>query len=145
MNEKEQQAIECHEYRDSFDELNDQLAPMSAQRQSALTAHGKQCTSCASWREQTEQLIDMAEAMPQFDVSEALTQRILTAVELERTVRAGSTTPYLVPLAAVTAILLFAWIPFETVDGVVSWVLGAAGLAGLKLLITTPGAADQTA
>ena len=104
-----------------------------------VSEHLKLCASCQSWQLQTEELVDMTRLLPQFDVSERLTQSILTqvaAVEKSRQQQLGW-------IVYATAVVLFVYVmlfvdAFESVWGIGSWMLGLATMIGLKLLVAEP-------
>lgn len=81
----------------------------------------------------------MTRLLPQFDVSERLTQSILTqvaAVEKSRQQQLGW-------IVYATAVVLFVYVmlfvdAFESVWGIGSWMLGLATMIGLKLLVAEP-------
>jgi len=124
---------ECTKYRLDFDRL-----------QIADPAHEAQCSSCRVWTAQTQSILDVAAAMPQFDVSEALTQRILESVEAEAK-RPRVEFGLLLPAAFAAGVALFTMAPVESVEGMLSWAIGLAGVVLLKAIVEmAPGVVEQT-
>jgi hypothetical protein len=90
-------------------------------------------------------LIAAASVIPQFDVPEALTQRILVAVETERK---ASITVKEVVLTAIVLGLTVAFVAlesFESVSGLLAWFAGVAAVAVLKVVLTAPSASGEVA
>ena len=86
-----------------------------------------------------EELVKMAAAMPQFDVPEELTQKILAAAELEGIQRK----PRWQSIAALTALVLgfiavLCMDSFESVWGLMSWLLCVPAMFALQALIAAP-------
>ncbi len=96
------------------------------------------CASCADWCRQTNDLLSAAAVLPQFDVSEALTQRILSAVQAER--QSSVTAKEIVLTAAVLglAVAFVALESFESISGLLAWFAGVAAVAVLKVLLSGP-------
>jgi hypothetical protein len=81
--------------------------------------------------------------MPQFDVPEALTQRILNAVELERNV--SRTVPIFVwPSAALLAGVCLTALPYESAEGLMSWACGLVALVVVKFLVCSGKPASES-
>lgn len=130
----------CKTYRMNYDDLRDGL--VSAAEAQKLTAHRDQCHGCQAWQAQTDSLIDMSSAMPQFDVSEALTQRILASVDTQRR-QSPVETGYLIPLAVVAAAMSLTVLPLDSIDGLFSWGIGLGGLFVLKAFVSIVPASEQ--
>lgn len=101
-----------------------------------LSYHLDSCAPCQVWQKDADLLSEMALSMPQFDVSENLTQKILTGVESVRQEKQNKLS------GAVSLILFgsFIWLLFfhdsvESVWGLASWIIGFASVALLKNLI----------
>lgn len=90
-----------------------------------MLAHAAQCSSCAAWQKQNELMISLASAMPQFDVSEGLTQRILGAVEKENT---PGMEVSLLPISIAAGLAFLIFVPFDSAQSLFSWGIGALGL-----------------
>jgi len=104
-----------------------------------ISLHIDGCSPCRTWKEQTDEIVDMARSIPQFDVSERLTQNILTMVATEDKAKQQQFrwVVYAVTIAMFLYILLFVD-ALESVWGVGSWVVGLATMLGLKLLVSEP-------
>ncbi len=139
----------CEQVRELLSELAESApsnaAPDIAKANSFLangeTAHDhvETCSSCRKWLIQTTDLVNMAQALPQFDVSEGLTQSIMRSVEQEDKAKQYRLS-WLVYGAAIS---LFFYVTlfvdgYESVWGLGSWVVGLATMVVLKLLIAEP-------
>lgn len=100
---------------------------------SKFQKHIESCDGCKQWHRQNEELGAMVNAMPQFDVSEGLTQRILAEVQGQpRRHFAGA---LLAPLAVAAAAVTCAWMPLDTVEGLLSTAVGIAGLYFIRVVV----------
>lgn len=143
MNEEKKVSDDCLSYRRAFDECRDEAW---------VDEHRKQCSLCKLWADQSQQIGELSRALPQFDVPEALTQRILTAVDLERNVEhsgalwdGGPLSGFLLPGAvALGMVALFTELPFEPVEGIISWIVGILVVAAFGMLITSGGRSSAT-
>jgi predicted anti-sigma-YlaC factor YlaD len=109
-----------------------------------ISIHMQNCTRCQSWQAQTEELTDMARLLPQFDVSERLTQSILSQVAVVE----NSRQQQLSWIVYAAAVILFLYVmlfvdAFESVWGIGSWIVGLGTMIGLKLLIAEPRKESQ--
>ncbi len=101
--------------------------------------HVENCSSCQVWKSQTTDIVNVARVLPQFDVSESLTQSILRSVEKESKVSQHRLV--WVVYAAAVSLFLFTMLfvdAYESVWGIGSWVVGLATMVVLKMLITEP-------
>jgi hypothetical protein len=130
----------CKNYRLKYDDLRD--GALESSEALELKAHRDQCAGCQAWQAQTESLMNMSSAMPQFDVSEALTQRIMASVEAESR-RTAVESGYLIPLAVVAAAMSLTVLPLDSVDGLFSWAIGLGGLFVLKAIVSVTPTAEQ--
>ena len=135
MEDQTQSGEECTRYRYAFDECRDEAW---------ADEHKRGCQVCSAWTAQSVQIMDLAADMPQFDVSEALTQRILNAVELERAVSPHRVPLYICPSAILLAGLLLTAVPYETMDGLLSWVCGIGALGVVQFLVSTKSGEQAT-
>src|SRR5215471_14387158 len=71
-------------------ELRMDEGALAADEMADVESHLKSCKPCAQWQRQMQDIVAAARASAQFDVSEALTQRILSAVEREPSGKAAS-------------------------------------------------------
>lgn len=126
---------DCARYRYAFDACRDEAW---------ADEHKRDCRTCNAWAAQSLQIMDLAADMPQFDVPEALTQRILNAVELERAVAPPPVPIFVWPSAVLLAGLLLTAVPFETADGLLSWVCGIGALALVQFLVCTKSGEQAT-
>lgn len=130
---------------DSSDSTKNNLAKNTQEVDGELVSkHLERCFPCQSWQIQTEELVDMTRSLPQFDVSERLTQSILSQVAVEEKSRQQQ----LGWIVYAAAVVLFLYVmlfvdAFESVWGVGSWVVGLATMIGLKLLIAEPKKESQ--
>jgi len=124
---------DCKNYKAKYDDLRG--GALGSGEELQMNAHHEQCASCQAWRAQTDKLIDMSAAIPQFDVSEALTQRILVSVDAEHR-KPALESGYLIPLAVVAAAMSLTVLPLDSIDGLFSWAIGLAGLFVLKAIVS---------
>ena len=98
--------------------------------------HLANCICCRNWKEDIDYLTEMAESMPNFDVSESLTQKILSSVrEDEKERRSLLQTPLAICLLSTFAWLLFYQDSLESAWGLGSWLLALVTIAGFKFLL----------
>lgn len=94
------------------------------------------CLSCQTWAQQTESLVNMAMAMPQFDVSEALTQNIMSSIQAEASTRKSLAMPIISTVSTLVALaILFYSSSFDNVYGLISWTIGLACMYLLQRLV----------
>lgn len=85
-------------------------------------------------------LTKLTAEMPQFDVSEALTQRILHDIEMAPAYsRPLMLTVVFLSCLAVATVVFYFMESGETVAGVLSWGIGIAVMACLKFLVCESG------
>ncbi|MBX9949596.1 MAG: hypothetical protein K2Y39_10540 [Candidatus Obscuribacterales bacterium] len=102
----------------------------------SVDTHLNECTSCSAWSAQMREIETVAASMPQFDVSEALTQNILKAVESEPA-KLGSTYWQSVAIWVLCSIAT-GYMAFETaenVQGLVAWAIGLGIVYGVYMLV----------
>lgn len=127
-----QDMTECRKIRERLEEDGEKRADAPDQE---VEAHLGGCAGCRQWREQTADLLAMASQMPQFDVPEAVTQRILSAIEEKQRQRVRQVQLLvMVILVAVAAFISIADL-LESMTGLVSWIAGLAALAALHVLL----------
>jgi len=129
----------CAEFRSLFsdDEVSSSLA---AEQRLLLNTHQNSCAACDSWCKQHADLIQLAETLPQFDVSEGLTQRILDSVGKQAT--PGLETS-LLPIGLVAAVAAFVLVPVDSLQGLYGWGAGILGLWALQLLMKSASTSEQ--
>lgn len=131
MNDKNKDELSCSDFREGYDNIESISAPEKV--------HVLDCSECLDWKEEIDQFNMMAKEMPQFEISEAVTQNILSDVkEIDKEERQKLNT-----WACVFAVGAFAWIilitdSLETVWGLASWFIGLAILLGLKYIVQEP-------
>lgn len=124
MQENEKQ--ECLIARQCFDaRLAEDSAPidLGGRTKEAVELHLKECPDCLVWQRETTALVAAASQLPQYDVPEALTQRILTQVAVERARPDWFRIATLCAVAAACLAVLVMKDAFESVDGLLSWML----------------------
>lgn len=108
-----------------------------------LNEHLIGCSDCKTWQAQTKDLISMARSMPQFDIPEALTQRILAAVDLEAKSSRLSLPATLMGLATALLTIVLVVYSGEGLAGVGSWAICLAAMALLKDFVSAPEMGEQ--
>lgn len=109
-----------------------------------VSIHLQSCARCQNWQAQTEEMVDMARLLPQFDVSERLTQSILAQVAVVESSKQQQLS--WIVYAAAVALFLYVMLfvdAFESVWGIGSWIVGLGTMMGLKLLIAEPRKESQ--
>src|SRR5262249_47119674 len=117
-------------------ELRMDEGALAADEMADLEARRKSCQPCAHWQRQVQDIVAAARATAQFDVSEALTQRILSAVEHERHWKAASAAQVgsmLVLLAAGAGV--FVVDSMESLSGLGSWCVGLAVMFVIQTIV----------
>lgn len=103
---------------------------------SLVDKHLAGCEHCRHWSRQTEALIDAAASMRQFDVPEAVTQRIVSAIENEPAHNGAYVHMVLPGLALLAAMIVFVILESgESVAGLLAWGIGLGLMASLKLFL----------
>lgn len=127
----------CNEFRESVNELG--IEALSG----ALTGHMDECAACGRWQEQNQRISMMVGSMPQFDVSEQLTQKILTSLPAQSPTLLNST--FLIPVAVVGAAALGAVMPFESLEGLASSAVSLLALFMIHLMIKSAPTEEMAA
>lgn len=127
----------CRQTRDLLDKdaSGHALVPATSNE---VEQHLKACPGCARCYKQVNELISLTAALPQFDVPEALTQRILASINVKQEPAALSGQMIVMALVVIASVIWLAADSVETALGLISWIIGFAGVALLKLLIDTP-------
>lgn len=121
--------ITCLQFREGYDNPSTISEPQSY--------HIEKCDDCTQWKQEADALSEIARVTPQFDVSENLTQKILSNIkelDLEQRTRFNN-------VASIILFAAFAWFllfmdSLESVWGLVSWIIGFGVLLGLKFLVS---------
>jgi hypothetical protein len=148
----------CLEIRSAIDELLDikltaslseekSMALKSAQLTAQVNEHTKQCAGCANFQSQNAQIADLTASMPQFDISEALTQKVMTLVmdevkEQDKVKEIGMQ-ELVAAVMALTIVALVSLISHENLSGFYSWVLSFAGLLAFSTAMGKTALARQ--
>jgi len=122
----------CEKFRFLYDVTRDQ--DERSPDLDAVNLHFAGCAHCRRWREQTDKLLYLARGLPQFDVPEAATQKILAAVKSERRYPVLVETFVLVPMSLIIFAATLVAIPVDSVDGACSWIVGALIVSGLGFI-----------
>lgn len=117
---------------------DDRERPPAEGEEIAVNQHLAQCLQCRQWREQTEDLTSTAQAIPQFDVSEGLTQRIMATVQAEQKSQSTVRQMVLMVVVAVAACLFLLLEGDESATGALAWLVGLAGVGLLKPILDAP-------
>lgn len=101
--------------------------------------HASSCKDCRLWLNEMQAITDCVHQMPQFDVPELVTQKIISAVRDERAVGRADLYRNLLWLGALScgAWMLLVYDSFESWNGTLAWLIALAGVASLKFLIGT--------
>ncbi len=127
---------ECERARLLVDRrLDEGIEALTPDQAADLDAHLNGCPPCLLRQAQMREIVAAAKAAPQFDVSEALTQRILTSVEPE-----GSGRMSVVQVAGMLALLgagagVFVSDSIESLYGIGSWCVAVAAMVVIKAVI----------
>lgn len=136
MNDSNKQN-DCSTFKTLQDKLHDTKEKLSGEETFFVDKHLTDCDSCRAWKAQISEMLILTASMPQFDVPEALTQQILKAVDQNRKVSPSFEKISWLPLSSVAFIALVIGSPMETWTGLFSWIIGLAGVWGLKLLLNS--------
>lgn len=129
----------CREFVDLLEKKEIGLS-LSAPQQASFDKHMQACRACSIIMNQHEQINELASMMPQFDVSEGLTQKILESVSVESAPKVE--TP-LLPLALAATFIFFLLVPFDSIQSLFGWGVGILGLIALQVLMQTAGQQEQ--
>jgi hypothetical protein len=120
----------CAEYRATFD-LDPEERELN--QYAALDRHADSCTSCKQWTNQINSISQYVKDMPQFDVPEATTQKLLASIRGERK-RINLTETVVLVFALLTLSLIFYAFPIDSMEGTCSWLMSATIVAAFGLL-----------
>ncbi len=129
----------CTEFKRLF-EMAESTQMLSQAEQLSFEKHKLECRACENWLSQHIELAQMSAALPQFDVSEGLTQKILDSIEKQST-PGVETSIWPVGVAATLAFLVM--VPFDSVQSVLSWGAGGLGLLALQMLMKAANSKEQ--
>jgi hypothetical protein len=114
-----------------------------------LRFHADNCAACQRWIAQVDDISRQVAVLPQFDVSEQLTQRILADVQAQG--QGQALTPanlhyaLLVPVVVACLVLTCTVAPVDTLEGTLSTLLALVALAGINLLFRTARVEESAA
>jgi predicted anti-sigma-YlaC factor YlaD len=131
----EEQKDICADYRAAFELQTEQLG---ADQSLELDRHAQACSRCRQWTKQVNSAEQYIQSLPQFDVPESATQRVLVAVGHERKfhlIREG----ILLPAVLVASCLILFLVPVDSVDGACSWLMCAAIAAAFGTIVRGTG------
>src|SRR5262249_4458162 len=117
---------DCEKYRQYFEGLGHQA---DVELSASMDEHVGHCKRCRDLKIQTLAIAKLTAEMPQFDVPESLTQRILKGVEGERARGTGEFS-YFLPLSILCVAVVCLTMPLESAEGTISWAIGLGGLLG---------------
>ncbi len=114
----------------------DDTSAFTAEQLLGAEQHIRSCAPCETWRSQVNVIAAAAKDMTFFDVPEALTQRIMA--EVQETSSSSALTMRTLILSCVViaaSVCVFSVESFDTINGVISWMIGFVILFGFKYLI----------
>ncbi|MBI4534201.1 MAG: hypothetical protein HY711_09690 [Candidatus Melainabacteria bacterium] len=123
--------------------LEESEAALTADQCEELKQHLSACASCRTWEQEMSEIMAMAASAPQFDVSEALTQRILSAVRGQTAFPVSTRQVVLVVLAVASMMSILVMDSVESIAGLGSWLISLAGMAVFKQLLVRPDVCEQ--
>lgn len=114
----------------------DDTSAFTAEQLLGAEQHIRNCAPCETWRNQVNMVAAAAKDMTLFDVPEALTQRIMVDVQEASSNSALSMRTVIVSCVVVAAsVCVCSFESFDTINGVISWLIGFVILFGFKYLI----------
>lgn len=137
--EDDSSAVSCRSFRNLFEKQDLGLSLSEIEKE--CLAHTEDCQACLSWSRQHNQILDLAAGLPQFDVSEGLTQKILAGLEKEKTPAAEIS---FLPMQIAAVASVFLLFPVDSIQTIMGWTAGLAGLLALKLIMSTAESKEQT-
>jgi hypothetical protein len=143
MSDTNKSGINCADYRALFNRIADGDKSVSSTEKNAYEGHVDHCAGCRSWKAQTVDLMDLASGLPNFDVSEALTQRILTSVDSERSKIVSLEHLPAAPLCIIAAVTMILLLPVEGPQGALSWFVSLMGLGLLQALLKSASTTES--
>ncbi len=103
-----------------------------------IAEHVSQCKPCAHWEMQTRQIVSFTQALPEFDVPEALTQQIIAAAQTfdAKSKSLSVSSPPLLLIAAISGTLILAATSFDNADSWGSWAVCFGVMFVIKQLLS---------
>jgi hypothetical protein len=100
-----------------------------------LKQHLQYCSSCCAFERTEHSILSFAISIPQFDVPEALTQKILVSINTQRPTPVFlNMTAVILPITLLVAALVW---DYENPAAVMSWVIGFTAMFGLKRFLVS--------
>ncbi|HEY9784068.1 MAG TPA: hypothetical protein V6D17_01615 [Candidatus Obscuribacterales bacterium] len=124
--------IECRDFRERFEGRLSPGNELSEGEIRVIEAHREECITCQQWASATEDLIAKVSSMPQFDVPEAVTQRIMQSVNAQPAYGDHLARVLFFVVGALVAFLVFE--SGESLAGLLSWAIGLGLMGSLKFL-----------
>jgi predicted anti-sigma-YlaC factor YlaD len=107
-----------------------------------IEQHLTECAECLSWQRQTTELAAVASQLPQFDVSEALTQRILNDAAMQQSKKGSIIATVAGVLVALCALGVLQVVDqCESTTGLLSWLVGMVTMVAFAKFVSEPAAA----
>jgi hypothetical protein len=113
---------------------------LSVSEQSRFDLHRQNCLSCSTWLSQHAEIAEMSRHLPQFDVSEGLTQKIMDSIEKQSLPGVQLS---LLPIGLASCLVFFVMVPFDSWQSLYGWGAGIMGLVALQLLMKTANKQEQ--
>ena len=126
----------CDEFRGNYEVLRDPVSLIDADLRKRLESHVLECSSCQRYKAQSDEIVAMSAQLPQFDVSEQITQNIMAAVESERSMPVAGHYGLLLPVGVACIAAAITVLPLDSWEGLASTAIGVVGLVLLKMLIS---------
>lgn len=151
--------MKCLEIQSAIDELLDiklteslseekSLAARTAELTALVNEHTKECADCKSFQSQNNQIAALTASMPQFDISEALTQKVMAVVIAEAKeqdiIKEIGMQELMSAVIALTIVVLISLASHENLSGFYSWVLSFAGLLTFSTVMSKTVLVKQT-
>ena len=130
---------DCQQFKELF-EQSESGRELSCGEQAELAAHEKDCRGCLRWQQQHREIAALSAGLPQFDVSEGLTRKIMNSVEKQYTPGVQTS---LLPLGLAAGIGFVVMVPFDSVQSIFGWGVGIVGLMALQFLMKTANRQEQ--
>ncbi len=97
----------------------------------AFRDHKEACEGCRAWATQMSAIDDAVSAMPQFDVPEALTQRIMQSVESQP---AGANSWLLLAALSLLSVAAFVYLGLYSLDSPQGWIVSVISILSMAIL-----------
>lgn len=126
----------CNRVRQLLDqELDEGESWLDSAARQETAAHLESCGACRVWYRQAGEVLKTARAIAQFDVPEALTQRIIAAIEQKSRDGALAVPAALMLVIVAGAMGLLILDSTESLTGLFSWLVGLVSMSLVKVLV----------